>query len=75
MLAAFLFTGVVNVLTLATPLFTLQVFETVVPSGSLETLILLALMAGAAVAALMLIEIVRDRIMLRASTWLDHTLG
>lgn len=75
MLAAFLFAGVVNVLTLATPLFTLQVFETVVPSGSLETLVLLALMAGAAVGALMLIEIVRDRIMLRASTWLDHTLG
>ncbi len=75
MLAAFLFTGVVNVLTLATPLFTLQVFETVVPSGSLETLVLLALMAGATVTALMLIEIVRDRIMLRAATWLDHTLG
>ncbi|MFM9942743.1 MAG: type I secretion system permease/ATPase [Hyphomicrobiaceae bacterium] len=75
MLAAFLFTGVVNVLTLATPLFTLQVFETVVPSGSVETLVLLALMAAGAVFALMLIEIVRDRIMLRAATWLDHTLG
>lgn len=75
MLAAFLFTGVVNVLALATPLFTLQVFETVVPSGSVETLILLGLMAATAVLALMLIEIARDRIMLRASTWLDHTLG
>lgn len=75
MLAAFLFSGVINVLALATPLFTLQVFETVVPSGSIETLILLALMTASAGLAVMLIEIVRDRIMLRASTWLDHTLG
>lgn len=75
MLVALLFSGAANVLTLATPLFTLQVFETVVPSGSIETLVLLALIAAAAVLALMLIEIVRDRILLRAALWLEHTLG
>ncbi len=72
---ALLFSGAVNVLMLATPIFTLQVFETVVPSGSIETLTLLALLALAAVIAMMLIEIVRDRIMLRAALWLDHELG
>ena len=73
--AAFLFTGCINVLMLATPLYTLQIFESVVPLGSIETLVLLTLMAGGAIAALALIEIARDNILLRASLWLDHELG
>ena len=73
--AAFFFSGCVNVLMLATPLYTLQVFETVVPTGSIETLVLLSLMAAAAMLALMLIELVRDTILLRTGLWLDHMLG
>jgi ABC-type protease/lipase transport system fused ATPase/permease subunit len=72
---AFLFSGCINVLMLATPLYTLQVFETVVPLGSIETLVLLSLMAGAAILTLSAIEIARDMILLRASLWLDHELG
>jgi PrtD family type I secretion system ABC transporter len=74
-LAAFLFTGCINTLMLATPLFTLQIFETVVPTGSVETLVVLALMAGAAIVSLAGIEICRDRMLLRAGLWLDHVLG
>jgi PrtD family type I secretion system ABC transporter len=73
--AAFLFSGCINVLMLATPLYTLQVFETVVPLGSIETLVLLTLIAGAAILTLSAIEIARDMILLRASLWLDHELG
>ena len=73
--AAFLFSGCINVLMLASPLYTLQVFETVVPTGSIETLVLLTLMVAAATAALMLVEIVRDTILLRTGLWLDHVLG
>lgn len=75
LLVAFLFSGFINVLMLATPLYTLQVFESVVPLGSIETLVILTLIAGAAIAALALLEIVRDTILTRAGLWLDHCLG
>lgn len=74
-LVSLLFSGGVNLLMLATPVFTLQVFETVVPSGNIDSLLLLATLAGLAVVALMLLELVRDRIMLRAALWLDHVMG
>ncbi len=74
-MAAFLFSGFINLLMLALPLYTLQVFETVVPTASVETLTLLTLMAAGAVIALGLLEGVRDRLMLRAGLWLDHMLG
>jgi len=73
--AALVFSGGINVLMLAMPIYTLQVFETVVPSGSVETLVLLSMMIAAATVALALIEMVRDRILLRAGLWLDHVLG
>ena len=75
LLAAFLFSGFINVLMLATPLYTLQVFESVVPLGSIETLVILTIIAAAAIAALALLEIVRDLILMRAGLWLDHCLG
>lgn len=73
--AAFLFSGFINVLMLATPLYTLQVFETVVPLGSIETLVILTAIVAIAILALALIEIARDNILLRAGLWLDHELG
>ena len=75
LLVAFLFSGCINILMLATPLYTLQIFETVVPTGSVETLVLLSAIAAAGILSLMLIEIARDTILLRAGVWIDHTLG
>lgn len=75
MLAAFVFSGCINVLMLATPLYTLQVFESVVPLGSIETLVILTAMTATAILALALIELARDAILLRAGLWLDHELG
>ncbi len=72
---ALLFSACINILMLATPLYTLQLFDTVVPSGSVETLVFLTLMVGAAILALSLIELCRDRILMRAGLWLDHVLG
>lgn len=72
---AFFFSGWINILMLATPLYTLQVFENVVPLGSIETLIVLTAITAVAIAALSLLEIVRDTILLRAGLWLDHELG
>jgi PrtD family type I secretion system ABC transporter len=75
LLVTFLFSGCINVLMLSTPLYTLQVFETVVPLGSIETLVILTAITAAAILALALIEMVRDLILLRAGLWLDHELG
>jgi PrtD family type I secretion system ABC transporter len=73
--AAFLFSGFINLLMLATPLYTLQVFETVVPLGSIETLVILTAIVAVSIVALALIEIARDNVLLRAGLWLDHELG
>lgn len=72
---AFLFAGCINTLMLASPLYTLQIFETVVPTASIETLVLLTLMAGAALLVLAVLEICRDRVLLRTGLWLGHVLG
>lgn len=74
-MVALLFSACINVVMLATPLYTLQLFETVVPSGSVETLVVLTLMVGVAIVTLALVELCRDRIVLRAGLWLDHVLG
>ena len=74
-LAALVFSGFINLLMLALPLYTLQVFEAVVPTSSTETLVLLTAMAGGAILTLALLEAVRDRLFLRAGLWLDHTMG
>lgn len=73
--AAFVFSAFTNVLLLSTPIYTLQIFDTVVPLGSLETLAIITGVTALAIAALFLLEIARDVILLRASIWIDHELG
>ncbi len=75
LLAAFVFSGCINLLMLATPLYTLQVFQSVVPLDSIETLAILTLITGAAILASAAIEMARDMVLLRAGLWLDHELG
>jgi PrtD family type I secretion system ABC transporter len=71
---AFLFTGVINALMMATPLYSMQVFSTVVPTGSLETLTSLTLMAAAAMIVMSILELIRDRVLYKAGLWLDFNL-
>ncbi len=73
--AAFLFSGCINILMLATPLYILQIFETVVPLGSLDTLLLLSAMVAAALLTTAAVEVARDTVLLRSAYWLDHELG
>ena len=72
---AFLFTGVINCFMLATPLYSLQVFSTVVPTGSIETLVSLTLMAAGAMIVMSALELIRDRILHKAGLWLDFNLA
>lgn len=73
--AAFVLGGVAAVLQVLLPLCALHVIDTAVPSQSVETLALLATLAGGGLAAFACIEAARARILIRAGLWLDHTLG
>ncbi|HRY06368.1 MAG TPA: ATP-binding cassette domain-containing protein [Hyphomicrobiaceae bacterium] len=75
LIKAFVFSGLINVLMMATPLYTLQVFETVVPLGSIETLVIITAITALALATLACLEIVRDLILARAGGWLDQEMG
>ena len=66
---------VVNLLYLATPLYMMQLFDRVLASQRLETLVALTLIAVFALAVLGALETVRGRIATRTSEWLDETLG
>ncbi len=74
-LAAFVLGGFACLLQLTLPLYALHVLESAVPAASIETLGLLALIAAGTVALWTCIAAARDRILLRAGLWLDHTLG
>src|SRR6185503_1072796 len=75
LVAAFVLNGFASLLQLALPLTALHIVESAIPTASLETLALLTLIAAAAIAALVSLAAVRDRILLRAGLWLEHTLG
>ncbi len=73
--AVALFSLIVNLLMLTVPLYMLQVFDRVLSSRSEETLIMLTIVAAGAFVLLAAIDIVRSRVLLRASTRLELELG
>ena len=66
---------VINLLYLVAPLYMLQVFDRVLSSQQVETLVLLTLIAGFALLIMGLLEMVRSRIQTRMGNWLDRTLS
>jgi PrtD family type I secretion system ABC transporter len=69
------FSLAVNLLTLASPLYMMQLFDKVLSSRSGETLFYLTAITVAAVAILCLIDAVRSQVLVRIGTWLDERLG
>jgi PrtD family type I secretion system ABC transporter len=65
----------INLLYLVAPLYMLQVFDRVLASQQIETLLLLTLIAGFALLIMGLLEMVRSRIQTRMGNWLDRTLS
>ena len=65
----------INVLMLATPLYSLQVFDRVLTSRSEETLLMLTLVTVGTLVVLSLLEAVRSRVLVRLSTWVERVLG
>ena len=69
------FSLVLNVLMLVPPLFMLQVFDRVLASRSVETLLMLLVLAVATLAFAAYLEIIRSRILAAAGVTLERMLG
>lgn len=73
--AAFWFGLVINLLILAVPLFSLQVLDRVLSSGSRDTLLMLTLIAGVALVFMGLMEGLRGIMFSHVGRWLDDRLS
>ena len=69
------FSGVVNLLQLTTSVYMMQVFDRVLATRVLDTLLYLSIIAIVAVAVLSVLEAVRGKIMQRIGTWIEHRVA
>ena len=61
----------VNLLQLSASLYTMQIFDRVITTHNVNTLIYLSLIAGTAILLLAILEFTRNQIMQRLSTWVE----
>ncbi len=73
--AAAAFSALVNILYLAPTIYMMQVYDRVVPTGGELTLFWITVIAGIAIACLSALDMVRSRLMLRASLRLNRQLA
>jgi PrtD family type I secretion system ABC transporter len=64
-----------NLLMLAVPLYSMQLFDRVLPSGSVETLLLLTIIAGFCLTVLGALEALRMTVLARLATRIDSYLA
>src|SRR4051794_36803803 len=69
------FSGAVNLLQLTTSIYMMQVFDRVLATRSLDTLLYLTIIAIVAVLVLALFEAVRGQIMQRVAIWIEHRVA
>ncbi|MCW2248794.1 PrtD family type I secretion system ABC transporter [Azospirillum fermentarium] len=69
------FSLLINILALTSSLYMMQVYDRVVPSGHLSTLIFLTLMAVSALGLMAFLDYVRGRILAVSGDWLKRRLG
>jgi PrtD family type I secretion system ABC transporter len=74
-LYALLFSFIGNLMQLVIPMYSLQVLDRVMSSGSLETLVMLTLVMVLALTCLTLIQSVRSSLLSRLGNWLDRKLA
>ena len=70
-----LFSGAVNLLQLTTSIYMMQVFDRVLTTRVLDTLLYLSLIAGAAVLVLAMLEAARGQIMQRVGAWIENRVA
>lgn len=71
-LYVFLFSFAINLLMLALPIYSLQVLDRVLSSGSRETLYVLTLVVIAAFIAIGMFQIVRQFVLMKVGEWLEE---
>jgi ATP-binding cassette subfamily C exporter for protease/lipase len=69
------FSGGVNLLFLASPIYLVEVYNRVIPSGSIPTLVGLSIALVIALATMVVFDAVRARILIRAAARLDRILA
>jgi ATP-binding cassette subfamily C protein/ATP-binding cassette subfamily C protein EexD len=74
-MAVGVFSGVVNALQLTVSLYMMQVFDRVLATRNLNTLLYLTIIAIAAVGLLALLEAARSRIMQRVGAWIEEKVA
>lgn len=74
-IAVALFSGMSNVLMLTGAIFMLEIYDRVLPSRSVPTLVVLFALAAGLFAALGVLELIRGRILVRVSESLDEALS
>src|SRR3954453_10759826 len=70
-----LFSGVVNLLMLAGPLYMLQVYDRVLASRSLPTLVALTVLLFGTYAFQAFLDVIRSRVVVRSAALLDQHLA
>ncbi|WP_316354934.1 type I secretion system permease/ATPase [Candidatus Trichorickettsia mobilis] len=71
----FWFAFVINLLMLITPLYSLQVLDRVIGSGSLHTLLMLSVIIGIVYFVYGLLQIARSFTLIKVGEWLDNNLS
>lgn len=74
-ITALAFSLAINILYLAAPLYMLQVYDRVISSASIVTLVMLTLLLLVALGSLSALDVVRSRVLTRASIRLDRLLA
>ena len=70
-----LFSACLNMLMLSVPLYMMQLYDRVLATGNVDTLLALTAMVAGALLVLGLLDALRGRIMARVGAWLDRELG
>ncbi|WP_407331532.1 type I secretion system permease/ATPase [Enterovibrio sp. 27052020O] len=69
------FSFVINILVLSVPIYMLQIYDRVISSRSIDTLLLLTMITVFALLTMAILENVRTRIMVRIGAWFDQSLS
>ncbi len=75
LVALVLTSALINILMLTSPLFMLQVYDRVLPSRSMPTLVGLCMLAAVMIAFLGLLEVLRARVLSRIGQYVDEELS
>jgi PrtD family type I secretion system ABC transporter len=69
------FSLAVNLLMLTSALYMMQVFDRVLASGRIETLVYLTVLAAGALALLAVLDVLRGRVLARVAAWIERVVA